>query len=99
MASALKGKLLIVDDDEDVQKALKRAAESAGFEVLQEFDGIQVWTVARSELPDVILLDVNMPQSDGRDVLKQLKADPITATIPVIICSSRAAQHDRHVGF
>lgn len=82
-------RILVIDDDEALQRALKRAAEAAGYDVTQAFDGGPGLELARSEAFDLVLLDVNMPHSDGRDVLSKLRSDPDTATLPVIIFSSR----------
>lgn len=93
-----KARLLIVDDDEGLQALLFRAAEAAGYEVVQVFDGEAALRHAAESRPDLILLDVMMPKLDGRDVLRRLKADPATARIPVIVCSARGEQSDRLVG-
>ncbi len=99
MGDTKRVKLLVADDDVDLQRALKRVAEAAGYQVLQEFDGLTALATARSTRPDVIVLDIDMPGADGRDVLKRLKGDADTAAIPVLICSARTEQTDRHVGF
>jgi DNA-binding response OmpR family regulator len=91
----VKGRILVVDDDEGLQRAIKRAAETAGFEVSQVFDGLDALTLLVDETFDLILLDINMPAMDGRDVLSHLKRDPKTAEIPVLIHSSRGGQLDR----
>jgi two-component system, OmpR family, KDP operon response regulator KdpE len=98
MDGSIRLRVLIADDDEDVQKAIKRSAARAGYEVLQVYDGLAVLDRAKEEQPDVILLDVTMPGADGRDVLRQLKLDPATERIPVLICSGRTDQTDRIVG-
>jgi DNA-binding response OmpR family regulator len=93
-----KPTVLLVDDDVDLQRAIKRFAEAAGYAVIQAFDGTDAMVLARVEVPDIIVLDVNMPGCDGRDVLAQLKRDVMTRSIPVVLWSSRAEQSDRHVG-
>jgi DNA-binding response OmpR family regulator len=90
-------RILVVDDDVEVQRAVKRAAEAAGFTVVQAFDGPLGLSLATTEKLDLILLDINMPAMDGRDVLKRLKANPSTAGIPVLVYSGRNGQHDRRV--
>jgi CheY-like chemotaxis protein len=94
MGIALRPRLLVVDDDEDLQRAVKRVAEAAGYEVLQEFDGAELQSLVKETTPDVVLLDVDMPNSDGRDVLRRLKNDPATSAVPVIMCSSRVDELD-----
>jgi twitching motility two-component system response regulator PilH len=91
-------KLLVADDDKDLQKALKRVAERAGYEVCQAFDGARVLDAVKGGRPHLILLDVTMPGADGRDVLRQLKQDPDVSSIPVLICSGRTSHTDRIAG-
>jgi two-component system cell cycle sensor histidine kinase/response regulator CckA len=88
-------RILIVDDDVEVQRLVKRAAEAEGFVVTQAFDGAPGLAHAVKETFDLILLDINMPTMDGRDVLSSLKRNPATAGVPVIAYSGRAGQDDR----
>jgi DNA-binding response OmpR family regulator len=90
-------RILVVDDDEALQRAIKRAAEAAGYEVAQTSDGRDALTLAAKEKFDLILLDINMPAMDGRDVLSRLKGNTETSSIPVLVFSSRSGQLDRHV--
>jgi DNA-binding response OmpR family regulator len=83
-------RLLIIDDDVAVQHALRRATEAAGFDVVQAFDGAAGLALALAERFDLIVLDVNMPLMDGRDVLRKLKQHPANETVPVLIYSGRA---------
>jgi DNA-binding response OmpR family regulator len=85
-------RLLIIDDDVHVQKAVRRATEAAGFEVVQAFDGAAGLALALAERFDLILLDVSMPLMDGRDVLRKLRQEPANASVPVLIYSG-AADH------
>ncbi len=98
MVADPKLKLLVADDDEDLQRAIKRVAEAAGYEVLQEFDGRLVVPMARANRPALILLDISMPGSDGRDVLQRLKEDQETTDIPVLIHSVRTEPYERRMG-
>jgi DNA-binding response OmpR family regulator len=91
-------RILTVDDDVEVQKVVKRAAEAAGLEVVQAFDGAAGLALALTEPFDLILLDINMPKMDGRDVLSKLRNNHATAAVPVLIYSGRAGQLDRLVG-
>jgi DNA-binding response OmpR family regulator len=90
-------RILFIDDDDAIQRAVKRTAEAFGYEVLQALDGPQGLELAAKERIDVILLDINMPMMDGRDVLKRLKQDTKTAGIPVLMLSTRDGQYDRQV--
>jgi two-component system phosphate regulon response regulator PhoB len=98
MERGLSGRVLVVDDDVEVQRVVKRAAEGAGLDVVQAFDGAAGLLVATTERFDLILLDINMPTMDGRDVLKRLKDTPATADVPVLVYSGRGGQSDRLVG-
>jgi len=78
-------RILLIDDESNVRKMTKARLEQAGYDVLSAARGELGLDVAQREKPDAIILDVMMPQMDGREVLKRLKADPETHDIPVII--------------
>ncbi len=86
MAGPLR--ILVVEDDPAVARLYAAYAQTRGHAVLFAKDGAEALVTAASELPDVVLLDVAMPKLDGRDVLKQLKANPKTAPIPVLVVSA-----------
>jgi DNA-binding response OmpR family regulator len=90
-------RILIVDDDATLLASLARAAADVGLAVSTALDGSEALALCSSDPPDLVLLDVNMPSSDGRDVLKLLKRDPRTANIPVFVHSARTSHHDRIV--
>lgn len=81
------GKVLVIDDDADVRELLSRHLARDGFTVVCARDGSEGLRLARSERPGVVTLDVLMPGLDGWSVLSELKADPATRDIPVIIVS------------
>jgi CheY-like chemotaxis protein len=85
--------ILIVDDEEDVRAITKLGLEmGAGWTVLTASSGEEALAIATEQQPDVILLDVMMPDMDGYTTLQQLKANPVTQTIPVILATAKA-QH------
>ncbi|HET7824366.1 MAG TPA: response regulator [Anaeromyxobacter sp.] len=86
MATPLR--ILVVEDDPAVARLYAAYAQSRGHAVLFAKDGAEALVAAASELPDVVLLDIAMPKLDGRDVLRQLKANPKTAPIPVLVVSA-----------
>jgi len=86
-------RILLADDDLAVQRVVKRVAEQCGHELIQVTEGAAVVTVAVLARPDVIVLDLEFPDADGRDVLARLKDDRRTANIPVVIWSGRPG-HD-----
>jgi CheY-like chemotaxis protein len=81
-------RILVVEDDPAVARLYAAYAQSRGHAVLFAKDGAEALVTAASELPDVVLLDIAMPKLDGRDVLRQLKANPKTAPIPVLVVSA-----------
>ena len=85
-------KVLVVEDEESARLSLVHTVESAGFSVLQESDGGNVGRRVSDEQPDVILLDLTLPRLDGFQVLRQIKGDPATRRISVIIFSDDGEQ-------
>jgi DNA-binding response OmpR family regulator len=90
-------RILIVDDDVEVQHVLKRAAAAAGYELVQAFNGSEGLALATKGKFDLIVLDIEMPALDGRDVLSRLRQNPSTATVPVLVYSGRNQVTDRRV--
>ena len=76
--------ILIVDDYPGARYLRSRILSDAGYEVLEAGNGAEALTLARSAIPALILLDVNLPDISGVEVCQQLKQDPATAHIPVI---------------
>jgi DNA-binding response OmpR family regulator len=88
-------RILVVEDDPDVRDLLRRLLRFARHEVLEAVDGITGVRLARQHLPQLILLDYWLPKQDGLAVLRQLKADLHTASIPMLVVTS-LAQVDPH---
>jgi CheY-like chemotaxis protein len=88
--------VLIVDDEEDVRAIAKMGLEMAvGWTVLTASSGEEALALAAINQPDVILLDMMMPDMDGRTTLQQLKANPATQQIPVILVTAKLQSSDR----
>ncbi|WP_414516884.1 response regulator [Nostoc sp. PCC 9305] len=88
--------ILIVDDEEDVQAIAKLGLEmGAGWNVLTACSGREALNVAVNSKLDVILLDMMMPDMDGRATLQLLKANPITKSIPVILLTAKVQESDQ----
>lgn len=85
-------KILIVDDEMDISKTLAEHFKRKGYAVEIGNDGEEGIAKAKEFLPDLILLDILMPVMDGITALKQLKADAITANIPVIMLTNLDTQ-------
>lgn len=77
--------ILLVEDEVSMRELLRRALEVAGYLVIDTHDGGQVMELALGLLPNLIILDVNLPNVSGWDVIAQLKAEPETADIPVLV--------------
>jgi DNA-binding response OmpR family regulator len=84
-------KILIVDDDPDLVEAVSTILESKGFEVAKAYGGVEGLKKARTENPDLIVLDVMMPDKDGYAVCKELKADPTYRSIPILLLTAVVA--------
>ena len=93
-----KPKLLVVEDDDDILKLLSYHLRSGGFDVLTSQNGMEGLEMARSHLPDLVLLDLMLPGLDGFEVCKELKRDQKTTPIPVIMLTARGDEVDRIVG-
>ena len=87
--------LLLVEDNDDNRIIYSTYFAHAGFRVIEAADGEQGIALARSEQPDVILMDVSIPIIDGWEATRRLKADPVTAHIPVIALTAHALAADR----
>jgi CheY-like chemotaxis protein len=87
-------KILIVEDNEENRDALSRRLERRGYSVILAVDGGAGVTMAQDEHPDVILMDLNLPDVDGWEATKRLKASPQTASIPIIALTAHAVVGD-----
>ena len=90
----MANKVLAVDDDPVIQRLLEVNLEMEGYEVRLASDGVEAVEVAREFLPDLILLDVMMPNKDGWEACADIKQDPNLADTPVIFLSARAQDAD-----
>jgi CheY-like chemotaxis protein len=88
-------RILIAEDDVSVASLYRSYAEKRGHEVLIARDGAETLLAVATEMPDLVMLDVSMPKLDGRDVCQQLKQNPRTAGIPILVVS--ASGGDQHV--
>ena len=88
-------KILLVEDNEMNRDMLSRRLEKRGYTLTLAVDGGQGVALAKSELPDLILMDMSLPVLDGWDATRQVKADPATKGIPVIVCTSKGQETDK----
>jgi twitching motility two-component system response regulator PilH len=87
-------RILIVDDSPTAQRIIREAIQARGHEVLLAGDGDEALAVARRERPDLVVLDIILPKKNGFQVCRQLKADPETSGIKVVLLSSKNHEMD-----
>ena len=87
--------ILVIDDDIDILALLEMSLASDGFNVITADNGVSGLESAKTEQPDLILLDVMMPQMDGLEVIKRLKADTETRAIPVLWLTAKTQTEDK----
>lgn len=88
-------KILLVEDNEMNRDMLSRRLARSGFEVAIAVDGSQGVSMAVSERPDLILMDMSLPVLDGWEATRRVKADPATKSIPVIALTAHAMAEDK----
>jgi two-component system, OmpR family, alkaline phosphatase synthesis response regulator PhoP len=87
-------KILAVDDERHIVRLVEVNLARAGYQVVTAFDGREALQKVEAEKPDLVVLDVMMPYMDGFEVLRNLKANPETAEIPVIMLTAKAQDAD-----
>jgi DNA-binding response OmpR family regulator len=87
--STSKAKVLIVEDDDDLRRGLTYRLQTSGYEIVHAPDGVAAISVARNELPDVVLLDLGLPAGDGIKVLERYANLPELSAIPVVVLTGR----------
>ncbi len=88
-------RILLVEDNENNRDMLSRRLQRKGYEVLLAEDGRQALEVAEAEKPDLVLMDMSLPEIDGWEATRRLKANPVTAGTPVIALTAHAMSGDR----
>lgn len=88
-------RILIVEDNEENRSALARRLERRGFDVVMAVDGQQGVDMAKSERPDIVLMDMNMPVLDGWRASQMIREDPGTHELPIIGLTAHALAGDR----
>ena len=92
-------KILVVDDDEAINELIKLNLELFGYDTISAKDGIQGYTLAKQETPDLIILDVMMPDVDGYTVAKRIRENPETKDIPILMLTALNQLEDKVRGF
>lgn len=91
--------VLLAEDDADIRDLAAFKLREAGYEVRVFEDGLSALASARDSQPDLALLDIMMPGMSGLDVCRELRADPATSEVPIILLTARAQEADIESGF
>jgi len=92
-------KVLLVDDDLDTLRLVGLMLQRQGYQIVAANNGLQALSSAEKEQPDIILLDIMMPEMDGYEVAKRLRNNPSTSQIPIIMFSAKNQVEDKLIGF
>lgn len=92
-------KVLVCDDERNIVRLIQVNLERAGYTVVTAYDGKDGLEKIRAEKPDMVVLDVMMPYMDGFEVLKNLRREPETADLPVIMLTAKAQDKDVFEGY
>ena len=91
--------ILVVDDNEDIVDIARKTLLARGFEVRVAYNGPSALASVAQRRPDLILLDIMMPQMSGMEVLDRLRANPATASVPVILVTAKDQDEDLLAGY
>lgn len=92
-------KILLVEDNEANRDMLSRRLQRKGYRVITAQDGKQGYFLARGDMPDLILMDISLPEMDGWEVTRLLKSNESTCHIPIIVLTAHALVSDREKAF
>lgn len=95
----MNNKILVVDDDRAINELIKVNLELAGYSVVQAYDGIEGFAVAKQELPSLIILDVMMPDVDGYTVAQRVRLNPELKNTPILMLTALSQLNDKVRGF
>lgn len=94
----MKRKVLVVDDEPDAIELIAFNLKGAGLDVITATDGEEALKKAKQHIPDLVVLDVMLPEVDGLEVCKVLRREPKTASIPILMLTAKAGEIDRVLG-
>ena len=97
--AASKKTIMVVDDNQDIVAVIKTILEVKGYALQFAYSGQEAFNLLGGQKPDLIILDILMPTIDGLEVLTRLKGDPDTASIPVILLTSKVEYKDVLIGY
>lgn len=88
-------RVLLAEDEPNIVESLTFLMERAGFDISAESDGRVALEEALSNTPDILILDVMLPELDGYEILRQLRADPRTEALPILMLTAKGQREDR----
>ena len=91
-------KILIIEDDSDALRLIKYTLTQEGYQLVTGVDGLEGLKKAKEESPDLIILDVMLPGLDGYEVCNELRRNPETHSVPILMISAKARQEDKNTG-
>jgi two-component system phosphate regulon response regulator PhoB len=94
-----KPKILVVEDEKDIQELVRLQLEKAGFQTVLARDGKEAFRKIQESRPDLVVLDLMLPEMDGKELTKTLKAREDTKEIPIVMLTAKSEEVDRIVGF
>lgn len=91
-------RILVVDDDQEIVRLLTSYFDKSGFQVMKAYDGKTALQILHQQRPDLVILDLMLPDQDGWDITKRVRNDPELADIPIIMLTARVEDSDKIVG-
>lgn len=91
-------RILVVDDDREIVRLVRAYLEQAGFHVLVAYDGEMALHAVRRERPDLVVLDLMLPDRDGWEITRLVRSDPVIASTPIVMLTARVEDTDKIVG-
>ena len=91
-------RILVVDDDRDIVRLVRSYLEKAGFEILTAYDGETALQMMKAEKPQLLILDLMLPDRDGWDVAKEIRSNPLIGSTPIIMLTARVEDNDKIIG-
>jgi two-component system, OmpR family, phosphate regulon response regulator PhoB len=96
---AVMKSILIIEDEKDIVDLIEYHLKQSGFSVISALDGSAGLEKAKKKNPNLIILDLMLPEMDGKDICRSLKSNPLTQSIPILMLTAKAEETDRLVGF
>ncbi|MCI0526112.1 MAG: response regulator transcription factor [Nitrospira sp.] len=91
-------KLVVIEDDQDITRLVTHYLTKEGYAIKSSQDGIKGLQLIKQEKPDLVILDLMLPEMDGLEVCKRLRADPKTSALPIIVLTAKGEESDKIVG-